>query len=81
MIKADVHYTNHDTDYENDYQLYVQVSNCQVVKIFFPKGGWLDESHIKPTDIVGGEANVIDDKGREFEISFPEIEYEPAERN
>ncbi|MDO4728467.1 MAG: hypothetical protein Q4B43_05615 [Bacteroidota bacterium] len=61
---AKVTYYNPKTDYTGIYTLDVKVQNCKVVQINFPKGGWVDEDHIRPTElnsngycIVHGEGN------------------------
>src|SRR5262245_9218726 len=64
---ASVDYNNPDTDYNAHYTLAVEVQNCQVVKIKFPNGGWLDESHISPEDLDNeGNASIEDDRGRTY---------------
>src|SRR5579863_5995240 len=69
--EADVDYTNPNTNYTKEYTLNIQVQNCQVVEIDFPKGGWLDMHHIDPTEIdENGDASLTDDKGREWTIHF-----------
>jgi hypothetical protein len=69
--EADVEYTNPRTNYTHDYTLDIQVENCQVIEIDFPKGGWLDMHHIDPSEIdENGDASLTDDKGREWHIHF-----------
>jgi hypothetical protein len=69
--EAEVEYTNPNTNYSKEYTLNIQVENCQVVEIDFPKGGWLDMHHIEPTEIdENGDASLTDDKGREWSIHF-----------
>lgn len=41
---ADVYYTNSDTGYSAYYTLDVDVEDCRVVYIYFPNGGYLDDS-------------------------------------
>lgn len=70
---ASVDYLNYKTGYSNTYELEVVVKDCQVVEIDFPKGGWLDGDHIDPTDIDdSGDASIIDDKGRSFDVHIDE---------
>ena len=66
---ATVDYNNSETGYSNTYTLDVDVENCQVVQINFPKGGWLDEDHIDVADIdEDGNANVSGENGKSYEI-------------
>ena len=78
---ATVVYYNPATDYTANYTLDVTIQDCNIVKITFPKGGRLDDTHIKPTPIINGEADVVDDHKREFNVILPEPDYEPAEAN
>jgi hypothetical protein len=69
--EADVEYANPNTGYSKEYTLNIQVENCQVIEIDFPKGGWLDMHHIDPTEInENGDASLTDDEGREWNIHF-----------
>lgn len=66
---ADVDYYNPDTGYSSNYTLDVEVQDGCVVVIDFPNGGYLDDSHIDPTELdKDGNCTVYDDKGREYEI-------------
>ena len=68
---ATVDYNNPETGYSNTYTLEVEVEGCQVVKIYFPKGGWLDEDHITAADIdEDGNSSVDGDEGRTYEIQI-----------
>lgn len=69
--RATVDYYNPDTDFSNTYMLDVEVEDCQVVKIEFPKGGWLDSDHIEPTEIENdGSCSIEDDEGRTYSIQI-----------
>jgi hypothetical protein len=69
MHEALVDYYNPDTDFSNTYTLDVEVEDCKVIKIEFPKGGWLDSDHIDPTDInTDGTCEIEDDKGRTYNV-------------
>ena len=57
--------------------LEVEVENNEVVRIDFPKGGWLDddihpsESRLNPSELdENGETTMEDDNGRTFEIKI-----------
>ena len=66
---ATVDYNNPETNFSNTYTLDVEVEDCQVVKIYFPKGGWLDEDHISPANIDDeGNATVEGEDGKTYEI-------------
>ena len=68
---ATVNYNNPETGYSQTYTLEVDVEDCQVVKIYFPKGGWLDEDHITAADIDDdGSASVEGEEGRTYEIQI-----------
>jgi hypothetical protein len=66
---ATVDYNNPETNFSNTYTLEVEVEDCQIIKIYFPKGGWLDEDHISAADIDdGGNATVEGEDGKTYEI-------------
>ena len=68
---ATVTYHNPDPGFENDYSLAVVVEDCQVIEIDFPKGGWLDDTHINPEDLdEDGEAQLTDDRGHEWTVQI-----------
>lgn len=66
---ATVNYHNPETGHSATYDLEVDVEDCQVTTIYFPKGGWLDDSHISPSQLDdGGDAFLEDEKGRTFGV-------------
>jgi hypothetical protein len=66
---AEVEYFNPETGYAATYTLDVEVEDGEVTTIYFPNGGWLDGSHIMPTELdEDGSAEVTDDQGREFQV-------------
>lgn len=66
---ATVDYYNPETGHAATYDLEVEVENCEVTTIFFPKGGWLDNTHITPEEIDNnGNASIVDDRGRTFDV-------------
>ncbi|MEO6838610.1 MAG: hypothetical protein ABI261_08270 [Ginsengibacter sp.] len=70
---AEVDYDNPETGFTNTYELDVQVEDCNVIEIDFPKGGWLDSDHIDPTAIDNdGNASIDDDRGRTFDVHLSE---------
>ena len=47
----------------------VEVENCKVIVIHFPKGGWLDDTHINTAELgTDGNASAIDDRYRNWDI-------------
>jgi len=81
---AEVEYNNAETGYSATYTLNVQVEECQVVKIDFPNGGYLDNDHIEPEPIdEDGDASITDDRGRTFDVHIekPESDSEPDDHN
>lgn len=66
---ATVDYYNPETGHSATYDLEVEVQDCEVTQINFPKGGWMDEDHIDPAALdEDGNANVEDDRGRSWDI-------------
>lgn len=66
---AEVEYNNPETGYNASYTLNVEVEDCEVVKIDFPNGGYLDNDHIEPGSIgEGGDVSITDDRGRTFDV-------------
>ena len=66
---ADVEYYNPNTGYSNSYTLEVEVVDGYVVTIYFPNGGWLDDSHMDPPELdEDGNCTVYTDRGYEYEI-------------
>jgi len=65
---AEVSYHNPSTGYSSTYELEVEVEDGYLTVIYFPSGGWLDDSHITPAEINGDYVYVYDDRGREYEV-------------
>jgi len=66
---ATVDYYNPSTGHSATYSLEVEVEDCEVTIIYFPSGGWLDDSHISPAEIDdSGDAELEDEKGRTFSV-------------
>ena len=72
---ASVDYYNPKTGYSATYDLDVDVENGEVVRINFPKGGWLDddihpsESRLSSEELDDdGNATLEDENGRTFEV-------------
>lgn len=67
---ANIDYFNSETGTSNSYLLDVEIRNAKLVKIEFDNGGWLDDSHFSPERIRNGHAEIIDDRGREFNVKL-----------
>lgn len=68
---ATVDYHNPDTDYYAVYELMVEVSDCEVIIIYFPKGGWLDEDYIIPAELdEDGYCIVYGEDGKRYEVQL-----------
>ncbi|MEX6691025.1 hypothetical protein QTN47_26185 [Danxiaibacter flavus] len=67
---ADVEYYNPNTGTRHTYELNVEVENGQLIRINWPNGGWLDESHFISEDIGDGECSFISDKGYHYQITL-----------
>lgn len=73
--EAEVQYYNPHTGTSSTYTLTVDVENGEVVKIYWPNGGWLDESHFTGADLdEDGNASFTSDKGYEYNITITDIE-------
>lgn len=66
---ATVHYYNPKTNFRKEYIFEVEVESNKLVKIFFPNGGWLDESHFSPPTInQSGNASFTADNGAKYKV-------------
>jgi|SRR5690554_1406143 len=60
-----------------EYDLTVEVSGNQLLRIYFPNGGWLDKSHFIPKTVKiegDGYCSFKDDRGREIHFFLSENE-------
>jgi hypothetical protein len=67
---ADVEYYYSETGTRSNYTLLVEIENNELVKINWPNGGWLDDSHFSPPSIESGSANFTSDKGVEYKVTI-----------
>jgi len=67
---ADVGYYNPNTGHSANYTLDVEIEGGYVTTIYFPRGGWLDDTHIQEEEIEEFEEYIYmyDDYGREWEV-------------
>ena len=59
---AEVEYYNPRTGTHSTYTLPVEVENNKLTVIYFPNGGWLDDSHFVPPTIKNGTAKFVSDR-------------------
>jgi hypothetical protein len=67
---ADIEYYYSKSGTNSSYTLEIEVEDNELVKIYWPNGGWLDESHFSPPDISDGEATFESDKGVEYTVKI-----------
>lgn len=70
---AFIHIYNPKTEHETMSDLYVEVKDNKVVKIYWDNGGWLDESHFNPDEAYldsNGYTSFDDDRGRDFGVTL-----------
>lgn len=68
---ATVDYYNPETGYSQTYTLDVEVEDCEVVRIDFPNGGWLDSDHITPAELdEDGTCTVYGEDGKTYRIQI-----------
>jgi hypothetical protein len=67
---ADIEYYYSKSGTNSSYTLEIEVEDNELVKIYWPNGGWLDDSHFSPPDISDGEAIFESDKGVEYTVKI-----------
>ncbi|MBI3235902.1 MAG: hypothetical protein HYZ42_18015, partial [Bacteroidetes bacterium] len=67
---AQINYYNPSTQTRSEYQLFVDVEDNLLVKVYWPNGGWLDESHFDPAELIDSKASFTNDKGYEYEVTI-----------
>jgi hypothetical protein len=65
---ADIEYYYPETGTQSSYTLEVEIEDDELVKIYFPNGGWLDNSHFDVPDISSGSADFETDRGAEYKV-------------
>lgn len=71
---AEVKYYNPKTGTRSVYTLKVEVKKNKLAVIYWPSGGWLDDSHFTPPDISDGTASFTSDKNVKYEVTIVEKE-------
>lgn len=70
---ATVDYTNPETGFSNTYTLDVEVEDCEITQINFPKGGWLDSDHITSERLdEDGNCTIEGENGKRYEVQIDE---------
>ncbi|MBP2616962.1 hypothetical protein [Chryseobacterium jejuense] len=67
---AEIDYYYYNTGTSSTYTLTVEVENDELVKINWPNGGWLDDSHFTPQDISSGSCSFTSDAGYDYNITL-----------
>ncbi|MBS0647580.1 MAG: hypothetical protein JSR97_13470 [Verrucomicrobia bacterium] len=68
---AEVTYYNPNTGTKKTYTLNVEVENRELTRIYWPNGGWLDDSHFNPPNIANdGTCSFSSDKGYDYQVSI-----------
>lgn len=65
---AEVEYYNPNTGTNSTYTLNVYVENDQLIEVYWPNGGVLDQDHFDDSDISNGECSFTSDKGYEYTV-------------
>lgn len=66
---AQINYYNPSTQTTSEYQLFVDVEENLLVKIYWPNGGWLVDSHFAPTELIDSKTSFTNDKGYNYEVT------------
>ncbi|MFN0256635.1 hypothetical protein [Pedobacter ureilyticus] len=67
---AQVTYYYSKTGTSSEYTLEVDIENGLLTKIHWPNGGWLDDTHFDPPEIINGEASFESDRGVEYTVKI-----------
>lgn len=65
---AEVEYYYSETGTNSTYTLSVEIQNNLLVRIDWPNGGWLDDTHFTPPDIEDGTAEFTSDRGVDYTV-------------
>lgn len=67
---AEINYYYSQTGTSSKYTLKVEIESNELVKIYWPNGGWLDNSHFNPPDISDGYARFESDRRVEYTVKI-----------
>ena len=65
---AQVKYYNPSTRHAAVYTLNVKLRDNRLVEIYWPNGGWYDNTHFSPADIEDGDAEFVSDRNVEYRV-------------
>ena len=65
---AEVEYYYSETGTNSTYTLSVEVEDNQLIRIDWPNGGWLDDTHFTPVDIENGTVEFSSDRGVDYTV-------------
>lgn len=61
---------NPSTGNKSIYSLNVEIESGQLVQIYWPNGGVLDDSHFEPADVIDNMVDFTSDRGYQYEIEL-----------
>ncbi len=67
---AEVEYYYSKTGTKSNYTLHVEIYNNDLIKIFWPNGGWLDNSHFNPQSISSGKVDFSSFEGVDYTVTI-----------
>jgi len=67
---ATVEYYYAETGTSSTYTLEVEIEDNELVKIYWPNGGWLDHHHFDTPDISDGYAEFTSDQGMDYKVTI-----------
>jgi len=67
---ATVEYYYSETGTKSSYTLKVEIEDNKLTIIYWPNGGWLDETHFTPPDISSGYAEFTSDRDVDYEVTI-----------
>ena len=65
---AEVTYYYNRTQKTSKYTLAVEVAENELIAIYWPNGGWLDDSHFTPPDISDGDASLTSNQWVDYHV-------------
>ncbi len=65
---AEVTYYYNRTQKTAKYTLDVEIADNELIAIYWPNGGWLDDTHFTPPDISEGKASFTSDRGVDYNV-------------
>lgn len=76
QFTAEVNYYNFNTGTSSTYTLDVEVEDNYVTVIYWPNGGWLDDSHFIPQELdSNGRCSFTSDAGYDYEVTITDSDY------